>query len=522
MTTPITTSTADSQMHNNIMAAGPYTPSTVTISVIPATDESSEVPEQTAVKAILNITHEMWIAIERLQHGESLKIQDAKTNLFWEFGKFTSHDGESMESYYSRFYKMINEMIRNNLTVATMQVNIQFLQQLQPEWSRSLAQPSKQPSFTRSNASTKYKGTEIAKPITPPSESASEEDSDLEQDQRDKDMQKNLTLISKYFEKIYKPTNNNLRTSSNFRNKNVDTSPRYKNDNQTGQFRNQMTVTVAGVRETVGMEEVDSNVIPDSLDLCNNDIQTDQNAEEYDDERVALANLIANLTLDTKKQKGFSLLGTLFLRFTKACGNIEVLKDFLKIIQRNLQAQLISVRSDRGTKFLNKTLHDYFKEEGIAASKHLTPKTPFTSVVAPLTETFVDNNTFKPRSPTIKGSDYDNSGPVPQLQNISPSIDTTALSQQEFDLLFGPLYDEFFTVEPTTPTTNDNAEENNDNQATDTQFQQDEIINPFCTPVRDVTESSSRNTDNSNMHTFYQPHDSEYRWTKDHPLRSCS
>ncbi|GKF75798.1 hypothetical protein Tco_0225242 [Tanacetum coccineum] len=26
--------------------------------------------------------------------------------------------------------------IRNNLTVATMQVNVQFLQQLQPEWSR--------------------------------------------------------------------------------------------------------------------------------------------------------------------------------------------------------------------------------------------------------------------------------------------------------------------------------------------------------------------------------------------------
>ncbi|GKE86741.1 gag-pol polyprotein [Tanacetum coccineum] len=31
-------------------------------------------------------------------------------------------------------------------------------------------------------------------------------------------------------------------------------------------------------------------------------------------------------------------------------------------------------------------------------------------------------------------------------------------------------------------------------------------------------ESSSCNIDNSNMHTFYQPHDSEYRWTKDHPL----
>nr|GEX65540.1 hypothetical protein [Tanacetum cinerariifolium] len=70
------------------------------------------------------------------------------------------------------------------------------------------------------------KGKEIAKPITPPSELASKEDSDPEQAQRDKDMQENLALIAKYFKKIYKHTNNSLRTSLNSRNKNVDTSPR--------------------------------------------------------------------------------------------------------------------------------------------------------------------------------------------------------------------------------------------------------------------------------------------------------
>ncbi|GJS89528.1 hypothetical protein Tco_0772164 [Tanacetum coccineum] len=146
----------------------------------------------------------------------------------------------------------------------------------------------------------------IAKPITPPSESASEEYSDPEQAKRDKDMQKNFALITKYFRKIYKSTNNNLKTSSNTRNKNVNTSPRYKNDNQAGQFENQRTVTVVGARETVGtqiqevhttdsgpsfnaepLEEVDSNVIPDSSDMCNNENQSDQNAEECDDERVS-------------------------------------------------------------------------------------------------------------------------------------------------------------------------------------------------------------------------------------------
>nr|GEW57634.1 retrovirus-related Pol polyprotein from transposon TNT 1-94 [Tanacetum cinerariifolium] len=47
----------------------------------------------------------------------------------------------------------------------------------------------------------------------------------------------------------------------------------------------------------------------------------------------------------------------------------------------------------------------------------------------------------------ILASDYDNSDPVPQLQNVSPSADTNVPSQQELDLLFGPLYDEFFTAD---------------------------------------------------------------------------
>nr|GEZ18241.1 hypothetical protein [Tanacetum cinerariifolium] len=198
MTTPTVTSSTDSQMHNNIMAAGsrdcpsmlatgrypqwrsrflryidtrlngdalrkcilsgPYKPTTVLVQAVAATDDSSAIPEHTTVETPMNMSPEnkahfqaekeainliltgigdeiystvdacqtaqkIWEAIERLQQGESLNIQDVKTNLFWEFSKFTSHDGETMKSYYTRFYKLMNEMIRNNLTVATMQVN---------------------------------------------------------------------------------------------------------------------------------------------------------------------------------------------------------------------------------------------------------------------------------------------------------------------------------------------------------------------------------------------------------------
>ncbi|GKF76029.1 hypothetical protein Tco_0225473 [Tanacetum coccineum] len=96
-------------------------------------------------------------------------------------------------------------------------------------------------SSTRPSASTRHKGKEIAKLIT-----------QLHLNLRDKEMQKNLALLAKYFKRLYKPTNNNLRTSLNSRNKTEDTTPRYNNDNLSRQFGNQRTMTVVGIRETVG------------------------------------------------------------------------------------------------------------------------------------------------------------------------------------------------------------------------------------------------------------------------------
>nr|GEW37892.1 ribonuclease H-like domain-containing protein [Tanacetum cinerariifolium] len=83
-------------------------------------------------------------------------------------------------------------------------------------------------------------------------------------------------------------------------------------------------------------------------------------------------------------------------------------------------------------------------------------------------------------------------------------------SQQELDLLFGPLYDEFFNAssnpqdkQPSTnipstsaPSTHTNihAEENNNDQAEEgEQLQDNEFINPFCAPTQEVAESSSHN-----------------------------
>ncbi|GKD52660.1 hypothetical protein Tco_1281636 [Tanacetum coccineum] len=70
---------------------------------------------------------EMWKLIESLKQGESINVQDLETNLYWEFGKFTLLDGESLELYYSRFYKMMNELIRNQCDVTNHQNEVNKL-----------------------------------------------------------------------------------------------------------------------------------------------------------------------------------------------------------------------------------------------------------------------------------------------------------------------------------------------------------------------------------------------------------
>ncbi|GJY05483.1 retrovirus-related pol polyprotein from transposon TNT 1-94 [Tanacetum coccineum] len=116
-----------------------------------------------------------------------------------------------------------------------------------------------------------------------------------------------------------------------------------------------------------------------------------------------------------------------------------------------------------------------------------------------------------------KASDYDNSDPVPPRQNVVPTAEKTDSSQQGLEFLFSPLLEEYYNP------THGLAEENNNDQAPNASFQEDEFINPnyfffpFCTRVQEIGESSSRNIDNTDVHSF-QPQSHDYRWTRDHPL----
>nr|GFA06488.1 retrovirus-related Pol polyprotein from transposon TNT 1-94 [Tanacetum cinerariifolium] len=155
--------------------------------------------------------------------------------------------------------------------------------------------------------------------------------------------------------------------------------------------------------------------------------------------------------------------------------------------------------------------------------------------------------------------EHDSLSPGPQCQDNVTQADMSVTMSNELDFLFSPMFDELLNgstqvvskssavttaddpnqrqKQHTTPlnthSTRDPAcqvptqaptvtSTENINQAKTiseyAQGENDEFINIFLTPVQDRGETSTRYVDSSNMHTFYQHHPSEHRWTKDHPL----
>nr|GEW88839.1 copia protein [Tanacetum cinerariifolium] len=177
---------------------------------------------------------EMWKAIERLKQGESINVQDLKTNLYWEFRKFTSQDEwqrfvtlvkqsqELKNVSYHKLYDILkqhqNEVNEIRAERITRVANpLALVAQQQPVYN-----PQNHPTHYTQNSSTRSqqadyrnKGKAIVnspQPIYDQEPSMIAEDDETS---KDKEIDKLTALISLSFKKIYKPTNNNLRTSSN-------------------------------------------------------------------------------------------------------------------------------------------------------------------------------------------------------------------------------------------------------------------------------------------------------------------
>nr|GFA02202.1 hypothetical protein [Tanacetum cinerariifolium] len=79
---------------------------------------------------------ESWLRVQQMMKGSDIRIQEKKAKLFNEWERFTSNEGESIESYYHRFLKLMNDLKRNKHFPEKIASNLKFLNNLQPEWSR--------------------------------------------------------------------------------------------------------------------------------------------------------------------------------------------------------------------------------------------------------------------------------------------------------------------------------------------------------------------------------------------------
>nr|GEZ11829.1 hypothetical protein [Tanacetum cinerariifolium] len=255
---------------------------------------------------------------------------------------------------------------------------------------------------------------------------------------------------------------------------------------------------------------------------------------------------------------------------------LEVLIDFLRLVQRGLHAQVRTVRTDKGMEFMNKTLHAYFAAERINHQTFVarTPeqngvvkrwnrtlveaaRTMLSAVKVPLffwaeeiaTACFTQNRSLviprhektpyhiiNDRKPSVNffyifGSlwyivrDGENLDKMKEKVVSKSSAETTAdapnqCQQQHTTPLNNQTTTEPSCQVPTQAPTVTSTENINQSETIkeNSQVGNDEFVNIFCTPVQDKGETSSLHVDSSNMHTFYQRHPSEHRWTKDRPL----
>ncbi|GJW48194.1 hypothetical protein Tco_0079840 [Tanacetum coccineum] len=128
-------------------------------------------------------------------------------------------------------------------------------------------------SSTRSQQSTKNRGKAIVTSSAPtydPEPATVTEDEEMS---KEKEIDKLMALISLSFKKIYKPTNNNLRTSSNTSRANQDNSPRI---NKGIGYDNQRAVNVVGARKNVAYHK-------EKMLLCKQEeAEVQLNAEQAD------------------------------------------------------------------------------------------------------------------------------------------------------------------------------------------------------------------------------------------------
>nr|GEU36909.1 hypothetical protein [Tanacetum cinerariifolium] len=194
---------------------------------------------------------EMWEAIEMLKQE-------------WQrFVTLVKHSQELKTISYHKLYDIlkqhqneVNEIrakriarIANPLALVAQQQPVYHPQNHPTHYTQNSSTRSQQ-------AATRNRGKAIVNSPTPIYDQEPSMVVEFDEMSKDKEIDKLMAIISLSFKKIYKPTNNNLRTSSNTSRENQDNYPRI---NRGTGYDNQRLGNVARARENVEDQELEAH-----------------------------------------------------------------------------------------------------------------------------------------------------------------------------------------------------------------------------------------------------------------------
>ncbi|GKB16933.1 hypothetical protein Tco_0850856, partial [Tanacetum coccineum] len=172
---------------------------------------------------------DIWENVKMILEGSELTKDDRESQLYDEFEHFRQIKGETIQGYYVRFTKLINDMRNIKMTMPRMQLNSKFVNNMLPEWSRFITEVKLNRGLKESNFDQLYaylNQNEVhanenrmmmerfIQPTNDPLGTRSSSTENLIES-----LSNTLALLTQLYKSHLPQTNNQLRTSSNARNK---------------------------------------------------------------------------------------------------------------------------------------------------------------------------------------------------------------------------------------------------------------------------------------------------------------
>ncbi|GJS21444.1 retrovirus-related pol polyprotein from transposon TNT 1-94 [Tanacetum coccineum] len=251
---------------------------------------------------------DIWDNVKMILEGSELTKDDRESQLYDEFEHFCQIKGETIHVYYVRFTKLINDMRNIKMTMPRMQLNSKFVNNMLPEWSRFItevklnrglkesnfdqlyaylkqhevhanenrmmmerfSQPTNDPLALVSNASNQKYPTQSSESPQSSNQPSLVDNFQLDSGSTSTDnliesLTNTLTLLTQSYKSHLPQTNNQLRTSSNARNKATvqddrvvvqDVRGRYNVNNQGRPFQRNYARGVVGTGNVGGQNRV--------------------------------------------------------------------------------------------------------------------------------------------------------------------------------------------------------------------------------------------------------------------------